>query len=571
MTRNQPCSLPSLALATIALAMSPVAAQRIMQTLLGEASGDHFGWCVARLGDLDADGHADFAVGAPFADNNGSDSGSVYVYSGRTLTLLVRHDGPAAGDWYGTSVATAGDVDNDGTIDLLIGAPGSDQTAAEAGLIHVMSGTNRGASGPLLTRTGDTAGDHFGVSVSGGADLDFDRQLDDFAVGAPGDPEDMTALGWVRTFLGDANLGQVSTQHTLRGPTMADRFGHSVAVHGDVDGDGFHDLLVGAPLWDAGSQSDAGFARLYSSRQGQQLHTVIGSRRRANLGWSVASASQVIGGTAPEWLVGARFEADRGRANVINGDNGSIARSHLGFVRTTWFGTSVGNAGDIDQDGTTDFIFGSPLHGAMAGAGYVEPISGKARVVSGATGQTLFSMDGFSHLSWFGFAVSGVDDVNNDGFDDFVVGAPVANQSTGEVHVFSGGQPSLQAAQLAISTGNGGTQTLLLNAGPQNAGAFYFLLGTLSGTRPGITFGPVTLPLNLDPYFSFTLNAPNGGPLQMQAGTLDATGRATATFGAAPLQLPSGLVGQTLQHAFILLSGATITFVSNPLPVFIDV
>jgi hypothetical protein len=111
----------------------------------------------------------------------------------------------------------------------------------------------------------------------------------------------------------------------------------------------------------------------------------------------------------------------------------------------------------------------------------------------------------------------------------------------------------------------GGTQNLLLDAGTAQAGRTYFLLGSVSGTTPGLPFGAFTLPLNFDPYFEFTLIVPNAPTLFPSLGTLDANGRANVAFSVPPgaVFLPATLVAH---HAFLVLDFSTgsVTFASTP-------
>ncbi|WP_145061665.1 hypothetical protein [Engelhardtia mirabilis] len=122
---------------------------------------------------------------------------------------------------------------------------------------------------------------------------------------------------------------------------------------------------------------------------------------------------------------------------------------------------------------------------------------------------------------------------------------------------------SLAPDLVDISLGSGGTQVLSLDAGPSHAGAIYFLLGTITGTQPGLDLGQVTLPLNPDPYFNLTLVDPNGAFLSSQIGFLDGAGTATAGL-TLPTGISGALAGLTVHHAFTLLSQP---FVSNPCPV----
>ncbi len=118
-------------------------------------------------------------------------------------------------------------------------------------------------------------------------------------------------------------------------------------------------------------------------------------------------------------------------------------------------------------------------------------------------------------------------------------------------------------AQVPLSSG--GTQALALDAGAINAGRIYLVLGSMSGTLPGITANGITLPLNADPYLNYTLVAPNVGPLFTSFGMLDGQGQAASAFtlpaGVSPL-----LAGMTLHHAYVLVT-PTLDFASNSVSV----
>ncbi len=122
--------------------------------------------------------------------------------------------------------------------------------------------------------------------------------------------------------------------------------------------------------------------------------------------------------------------------------------------------------------------------------------------------------------------------------------------------------PSLRGVPATLSRSAGGVQTLAIDAGLRHSGASYVLLGSLAGTWPGIALGPLTAPLNLDPYLVYTLQNPNAAPLSGSRGMLDTSGRAVARF-TLPPGLPGSLAGLRFAHAFGIVS-PTVDYVSNP-------
>lgn len=133
-----------------------------LYTLTGEAAGDFFGWEISSAGDVNDDGFADVIVGARFT-TGGSNAGRAYVYSGIDGVLLYTLDGESSGDEFGYTVSGAGDVNGDGVADLIVGARLNDFAGMDAGRTYVYSGANGGL---LYTFTGEAASDEFGWSVS---------------------------------------------------------------------------------------------------------------------------------------------------------------------------------------------------------------------------------------------------------------------------------------------------------------------------------------------------------------------------------------------------------------------
>ncbi|MBK7644343.1 MAG: FG-GAP repeat protein [Planctomycetes bacterium] len=220
----------------------------------GHANGDRFGRALCAFGDLDFDGHADFAVGARQGGANAG--GYVEFYSGATGNALFSIDGPLASSFFGTALATAGDVDGDGWDDLAIGAPGFDPPGTpintNVGAVYVLSGewasaTARGLVPQtpqfVLTVQGPNAGDGLGQSIASLGDLDFDGRAE-LALGGPQySSGPVSGPGFVELVSGAS--GQVLWRSY--GAVLGDSYGQALAAAGDLDGDGVPDLVVGAP------------------------------------------------------------------------------------------------------------------------------------------------------------------------------------------------------------------------------------------------------------------------------------------------------------------------------------
>ena len=160
---------PALFSAFAFLVTAALSAQKPLHVFDGANSMDRFGESVSAAGDVDGDGHADVVVGAPLDDSGGADSGMMSVFSGWTGAALFAARGTAAGDHYGWSVAGAGDVDGDGFSDLVVGSPFDDDNGQNSGSACVLSGRSGGL---LHIIVGDAAGDQMGWSVAAAGDVE---------------------------------------------------------------------------------------------------------------------------------------------------------------------------------------------------------------------------------------------------------------------------------------------------------------------------------------------------------------------------------------------------------------
>ena len=287
-----------------------------------------------------------------------------------------------------------------------------------------------------------------------------------------------------------------------------------------------------------------------------------------------------------------------GRVYVISGKTGRIVRSFGPKTRGVTYGSDIAAAGDLDRDGYPDVLIGAPN---IFGAGYIDVRSGK-------TGKFLLTVSGPSR-SGFGGAVAYLGDVTGDKRPDYCVyegisrasavldGAsgrtlfrikpprgtfaiePVGSVQLGGSNIRSillrhdRGIEAVYSAQAALSSdvhtigyAARGRQQQVLFA-PNYAGRPYIVLGSVSGTRPGIKLGSAHLRLNLDAYSLLSLSFPNSPLLVGSFGLLDRSGRARAQFVAIP-QIPRAFVGSLVfHHAFLALGPTGKLFVSNSVPV----
>ena len=523
----------------------------------GVAASDLSGVSVSSAGDVNGDGFEDVVVGAEGADPNGNSSaGSTYVVFGKsggfastisfsTLdgTTGFRLDGTAASDFSGRSVSGAGDVNGDGFDDLIIGAEGADPNGNSfAGSSYVLFGRSGGFASVLNLSTlngtngfrldGVAASDSSGVSVSHAGDLNGDG-YEDLLVGADGaDPNGNTSAGSSYVLFGQPggfaaviNLSTLdgTTGFRLDGVVTGDRAGYSVSGAGDVNGDGFEDLIVGAKFADPNGNGSAGSSYVLFGKSGgfasvlnlSTLNGTTGFRLDGvaavdTAGNSVSSAGDVNGDGFDDLIIGAD-EADpngnssAGSSYVLFGKSGGFASVlNLSTLNgTTGFrldgvaagdtaGHSVSSAGDVNGDGFDDLIIGAdeadPGGVTSAGSSYVlfGKSGGFAAVLnlSALDGTSGFRLDGAATGDDAGVSVSGAGDVNGDGFDDLLVGAlfadPNGNSSAGSSYVLFGGNftggPETQV-------GGDGAQTLNATLGA----AVDILIGASETTHSSAT------------------------------------------------------------------------------------
>ncbi len=348
----------------------------VIATLDGESPSDHFGEALAPAGDVNSDGKADLIVGAWANGAGGSTAGRAYVFSAAQGSPLYTFTGLSPGDTLGDSVNGAGDVNNDGHDDLIIGAPTRDVGVSNTGQVTVLSGLDGSV---IWTVNGQNENDRLGVSVAGIGDINADGH-DDFAAGAHLFDDGNGILdnrGRVYVYSGKTG----TLLYTKTGQGSGDNFGWEVSPAGDVNGDGDPDFVVGAPLNDA-LGSNTGRVYVYSGPTGELLHMFTGEAAVDKLGLSVGGAGDVDGDGFDDVLAGAWWnDADtgasgdnRGRAYIYSGRNGGVLNSFTGEASLDHLGRPISGGRDINGDGVPDIIVGArdnDANGAEAGRAYV--------------------------------------------------------------------------------------------------------------------------------------------------------------------------------------------------------
>ncbi|MCA8955646.1 MAG: FG-GAP repeat protein [Planctomycetes bacterium] len=499
-------------LATLIAASLP--AQTSLFTIRDSNPALNFGQTAVGVGDVDADGFADFAFGKPYTANG---TGEVVVHSGRDAHLILRVSGdPNAGALFGWSVAGAGDLDRDGRADLIVGAIAHAANGLAAGAVYVVSGRD----GKVLhTWLGDGPGDLLGSSVGSVGDLDKDG-YPELISGAPengGDPVKYYGPGYARVWSG--RDGKV--MHTFRGVEIASEFGSSVAGAGDIDGDGYLDVLVGSLLEWRG----VGSVRLYSGRTFATLLEFHGESYADHFGMSVAPAGDVDRDGVGDLLIGSvnAFSFLPGTVWVMSGRTGATLHKIRGQPKSGMLGIQVASAGDLDGDGYPDFLASDPMDATRGTA------TGCVRVFSGRTGTELAAV--FGEGGGFGRWAGTVGDITGDGLPEFAVTAPGALAVT----VIS------WRSVVAVGTGCGA-------AVPPQLDATQPVLGRLSTLfvrhaaplQQGVVWisGPVTVPLPLGSGCAAYLDPWTTSPVTGLV--TDISGRWAQSFPVPPLPALAG-------------------------------
>ncbi len=331
----------------------------------GAQQQDGLGSTVAGAGDTNADGYDDVLVTASGAGSGGE----VSLFSGRDGSLLHVWSSPGPDDRMGVSLAPAGDVDQDGHDDVLVAATLADSPLQNAtGVVFLYSGRT---FAPLHTWYGQDTLESFGSGVDGAGDVDHDGVLD-VVVGAQGAMVAGKAAGRVYVLSGATG----AVLRSWSGTYQNDHFGWSVAGGVDVDQDGTCDVVVGNPGGYDGNNIQVGETMVFSGADGSELFHWFGSVFGDDLGYRVDHAGDVDGDGWNDVLSSAvGFGPRKGLVVVYSGRTGAVLHLLPGANADDRHGDSLGAIGDADGDGHADFVTGTPNFDGPAGS-----FSGKAEV-----------------------------------------------------------------------------------------------------------------------------------------------------------------------------------------------
>ncbi|HSQ59072.1 MAG TPA: FlgD immunoglobulin-like domain containing protein [Acidobacteriota bacterium] len=431
--------LAVLALASAAAASARSAPDPFLR-LTGEAAGDLFGTSVAANGDVNGDGRNDAVIGAQWNDADAANAGRAYVYfggaggaMGPAPSLTLRPDQVQSRALAGYAVAIVGDVNGDGHHDFAVGAP----TSRLAGRVFLYWGGPATDGIPDRVLAGLRQGEFFGGAVAGTGDMNGDGFNDVYA-GAPwfapfGAP--VTRVGRGYLFFGGTGTGSVvdivTEVRSIGGLTDQLQFTTSVGPAGDVNGDGFADVLVGQP---ADGRFVAGRAFIFYG--GIPVHRVadivfLSEDPHYRVGHAVAKAGDFDGDGVDDFLVGAPDSGEDGvivggRAYLYRGGQTGDERSaaDLRFEESVIydnFGAAVAGDADVNGDGWDDILIGAPVAEGAAGIR-----AGRVYVYFGGPGADAVAdvvLEGDAPDAAFGTSIS-LGDLNGDGVADALIGAP---------------------------------------------------------------------------------------------------------------------------------------------------
>lgn len=429
-------------------------------TMEGDQTGARLGYSACTAGDVNRDGYSDIIIGAPYFNVTASDEGRAWVFLGGASGLAGTHhwsdDGPGNLAYFGSSVCTAGDVDGNGYADIIVGVPGygNGESREGAAMAYYCGGGGISAT-PNFTYESNKAEAYMGNSVFTAGDMDGDGYAD-IIVGAYYYTNSESQEGAAYIFRGSKTGLKTYWDWRQESNQANAYYGESVSLAGDVNGDGFSDVIVGAAYYDNG-QDNEGKCFLYYGEPRTPASSYSwaqkGYQDESDFAMKLASAGNVNGDAFSDVIIGAPYFDNglinegcvyifHGRPNdVPDTTPNRILESNTGGAE---FGQSVASAGDVNGDGYDDIAIGAPGYNNYAGwvAVYYGSVSG---IGATTTWNSTFNVE----YARYGASVAGAGDVNGDGYPDVIVGVPGYPQgaASGGAFAYYGGASGLNPTE----------------------------------------------------------------------------------------------------------------------------
>lgn len=486
-------------------AAAPAAAQSQVWKTFGSAAGAALGRDFDALDDVDRDGVVDLVVGAPGDASSFQGEGSVTLLSGRDGSAIWKFYGGMTNAALGLVVRRMSDVDGDRTRDLLTL---SQDASANQSVLSARSG----ATGSVLWERREPSLWGYGGTLVNAGDVDGDGYDD--VVARIGSDHAAVLSGRLGNEVLDLPIGRYRpSPYTI------------VGGGGDVDGDGVPDVIVADPYFQAGRRFTPGAAWVFSGADGHLLHEVVGVRDGAELGYAAAILGDLDGDGHAEFAVGAprddRLPYGQGWAEVRSGQDGSLRAWHAATfpsANTKFLGYEIENVGDVNRDGVDD---------------YTVSAIGQVFLYSGRDDYRLYHFeDRGTTLGYeFGHRVVPIGDVDGDGRPDLAISDPQESMTTAY----------LREGSVSVWR----TRELMTDASPRALYATWPCVVTVGQDQPTQPFGIALVEVSGTPTFAL-----------LAGGRLDPTGR-----GYLSGRLPYGLSGMTfkLQGMVLDASGQLIT------------
>ncbi len=329
----------------------------VLRTKYGGDADDLYGYTVCGVSDVDLDGVPDFAVGAWQDETNGPNSGAAYLYSGATGERIRTFLGSAPNERFGYTVRGAGDLDGDGRGELIIGVPGGRRAEIRAG-----------SDGSIL-RTYASAGtsDAFGFTVQSARDVDGDGVSDQMITALKFDQN----RGYVEIFSGASG----ALLHRLEGDVQEDWFGVGITGLGDLDGDGHGEFSISAFKNDTNGH-ESGIVRIYSGKSAAVVTTLVGDSGLDWFGYALHCAGDVDADGFADLLVGTNQDNVNG---LLSGSVSVYSGAAVRAATTSCHGDGSGAACPCGNDGPAGIARGcvnsTGRGAALAGFGFANVAS----------------------------------------------------------------------------------------------------------------------------------------------------------------------------------------------------